>query len=200
MSTNQLTIALTGGIGAGKTTVASLFEKQGASIIDADAIAKNCVAPPSEILASVIHEFGNSLLQADGTLDRTALRNMIFNDALAKQRLEAILHPPIRAAIYTARQQAKGLYVILVIPLLTHKEQFPNVQRVLVVDCPETVQISRTSHRDACTAAEVQAIMQQQSSRDQRLAFADDIIMNDQDYAYLDQQVQDLHQQYLHLS
>jgi len=196
----MLVVALTGGIGSGKTTASQLFEKLGTPVIDADEIARLVVQPGQPALTEVIKQFGPSVLTAEGTLDRATLRQVIFNDAEKKRLLEAILHPRIREEMSRRLSKLSAPYCIVVIPLLVESNQMEIANRILVIDTPEALQLSRVTQRDHQTASEVSAIITAQATRDARLAVADDIILNDGDLKKLQQQVEFHHQKYRSLS
>jgi dephospho-CoA kinase len=174
-----LVIGLTGGIGSGKSAVADDFAALGIDVTDTDRLAHALTAPGQPGLRAILDAFGNTLLRVDGTLDRRKLRERVFADGHARARLEAILHPLIRAA--AAREVAgwHGPYGILVVPLLLERGGLADVvQRVLVVDCPEEEQVRRVMARNGLTEAEVRAIMATQLPRAARIAHADDILDN----------------------
>ena len=172
-------IALTGGIASGKTTVAHLFGELGIPVIDADEIAREVVAPGSRLLQQVFDEFGSQLRRPDGSLDRAALRRMIFSDAARRQRLEALLHPAINVRTEQLAAQAGGPYQIHVIPLLVETHIGAHFDRVLVVDCPQALQLTRLQARDGSDAEQARAMLGAQAGRAARLAIADDVIVND---------------------
>lgn len=191
-------VGLTGGIGSGKSTVADLFVARGAALVDTDAIAHELTGPHGAAMAAITEAFGPAVVDARGALDRAAMRRQVFADATARQRLEAILHPLIRAESDRRCQAARAPYVILAVPLLVESGSYrERVQRVLVVDCPEAVQVARVMARNGLGEAEVQAILAAQASRQQRLAVADDVVDNGGDAAALVPQVEHLHHQYL---
>ena len=193
-------LGLTGGIGSGKSAVAQCFAELGVHTIDADDAARWVVEPGEPALAKISEHFGQHVLQADGRLDRAALRALIFEQPQQRQWLEQLLHPIIRQRIVDNLATATSPYAILVSPLLIESQQYRLCQRVLVVDVPEALQVSRTVQRDGVPEAQVRAILAAQLSRLQRLEHADDVIANDQDLAHLQQQVEQLHQYYLELS
>lgn len=195
-----LRIALTGGIASGKSTVAQLFASLGIPIIDADQVAREVVAPGTLLLAQVFDHFGAQLRRADGSLDRAALRRLVFEDAGKRARLEALLHPAISERTERLAAQARGAYQIHVIPLLVETHAESHYDRVLLVDCPEAVQLARLQARDGCDAQQVRAMLASQASREARLAVADDVIVNDGLAADLAPKVTALHQQYLALA
>ena len=190
-------VALTGGIATGKTTVASLFATHGVPVIDTDVIAREVVEPGQPALAAVVDAFGKEVLAADGRLDRPRLRERIFGDAEARRRLEAILHPAIRAEMERQSRAAGGPYQVLVIPLLVEGGRRDHIDRVLVVDVPEATQIERLVRRDGVSRDQAEAALRAQASRDARLAFADDVIENTGDLAALETRVAKLHGDYL---
>jgi len=195
-------IALTGGIARGKSTVANLFAAHGVPLIDTDVIAREVVEPGQPALAAVAKAFGNDVLDADGRLDRRRLREVIFRDAAARARLEAILHPAIRAAMErqsVAAAQA-GPYQVLVIPLLAEGGRRDHVDRVLVVDTPETVQVERLMARDAVTREQAEASLRAQAQRATRLGIADDVVTNTGRVEDLREQVAALHERYVKLA
>ena len=197
----QLSIGLTGGIGCGKTTVANMFAALGASVVDTDLIAHSMTVPGGPAMAAIRAEFGEPYLAPDGALDRAAMRALVFSDRGAKLRLEAILHPLIRAAADAEAAAATGAYLIYVVPLLIESGSWRGrVARVLAIDCAESVQIARVMARNGLQEAQVRAIMATQVSRQERLAAADDIITNDDGIAALTPQVQALHGIYLAIS
>ncbi len=196
----MLRVGLTGGIACGKTTVSTLFGQYGAPIVDADVLAREAVLPGSAGLAEIVDRFGTGVLTAQGALDRLAMRQLIFSDHQAKQYLENILHPRIRQQMARAIQQFKSngyAYCISVIPLLFETSQQDTVDRVLVIDCEEAVQIARIMARDASTREEAEQILAVQIPRAQRMALADDLIENNQGPDQLEQRVADLHNLYL---
>ena len=196
-------IGLTGGIGSGKTTVATVFAEYGVTIIDSDAIAHSLTQPGGDAIEAIRSTFGDSYLSANGALDRARMRQLVFSDISAKQRLEAILHPLIRLQMLAQAEASSEIspYLLLVIPLLFETSNYlPLVRRTLAVDCAEDTQIARAMQRSGLTEQEVRAIMAQQISRSERLRVADDIIQNDAGLDTLRQQVADLHWRYIALS
>jgi len=193
-------VALTGGIASGKTAVANLFATHGVPVIDTDVIAREVVEPGQPALAAVVDAFGTGVLAADGRLDRPRLRERIFGDAEARRRLEAILHPAIRAEMERQSRAAGGSYQVLVIPLLVEGGRRDHIDRVLVVDVPEATQIERLVRRDGVSEDQAEAALRAQASRDARLAFADDVIENTGDMAALERRVAKLHGNYLRLA
>lgn len=196
----MLTVGLTGGIGCGKSAVAERLHAHGVPVIDADLITRGLVVSGAPALAEITQRFGLQVLQPDGTLDRQRLRAIIFTDARARQALEAILHPKVHAEIKRHLAQVTAPYAVVVIPLLVESNMTGLVDRVLVVDCDEDIQIMRVMARDHCTRDEVQAIIATQASRRARSAAATDVLENSGDLAILDQQIKRLHQRYLALA
>lgn len=198
----MLTIGLTGGIGSGKTTIANLFARLQVPIIDTDIIARAMVAPGTTGLNRIIQHFGPTLLNADDTLNRRQLRNIIFADKAEKLWLEQLLHPLIRTNLQQQIATLNTPYCILVIPLLLENKRAVTVDRILVIDAPVKVQIQRIQARDQITIAEAKKIINSQLSRKQRLAAADDILLNDSNRVenLLIKQVAKLHQFYLSLA
>lgn len=196
----MLIVGLTGGIGSGKTTAASFFAELGITVIDADHVAREVVRPGTLALQQIIKQFGSEILTSEGELNRSLLRELIFYDNDKRQWLENLLHPLIRMRMNELATQATSPYCILMIPLLLESKPNELVQRILVIDAPEALQVSRTQARDHVTAGQVISIMASQVTRNQRLAAADDIIVNDGDLAHLKSEVEKLHQFYLSLS
>lgn len=193
-------IGLTGGIGSGKTAVSDHFASLGITVVDADVASRVVVEPGRPALGQIRNHFGDNIVQADGTLDRAALRSAIFNNADERQWLEGLLHPLIRQEIIDGLQSAHSPYVILASPLLVESGQNQLTQRVLVVDVPEDTQVERTTARDGNSTEQVKAIMAAQATRQQRLECADDVIVNDGTLTALHTQVEALHQHYLQLA
>ncbi len=194
-------VGLTGGIGCGKTTVANMFAALGASLVDTDEIAHALSAPGGAAMPALIDEFGPAFATSDGALDRVRMRELVFSEPAAKQRLEAILHPRIRDAALAAAAIATGSYVIFVVPLLIESGTWrARVRRVLAIDCPEEVQVARVMARNGLTEEQVRAIMATQVTRAERLAAADDVIANDGEISTLQPQIARLHAQYLAFS
>jgi dephospho-CoA kinase len=193
----MLVIGLTGGIGSGKTTVANFFSALGVPLIDADVIARELVEPGSPVLNEIIDCFGADVLDTRGDLDRLRLRHRVFTDPAQRRRLEAILHPRIRAEIAQRVGRLDAPYCIVAIPLMVETAQADLVDRVLVVDCPPELQRERVARRDGWGEDEITGVMQAQATRAQRLAAADDVIVNDGDLETLRDRVTALHQDYL---
>jgi dephospho-CoA kinase len=193
-------IALTGGIASGKSTVARLFGALGVPVIDADQIAREVVAPGTPLLSQVFASFGAQLRRADGSLDRAALRRLVFAEASKREQLEALLHPAIAQRTELLSAAAGGPYQIHVIPLLVETASGSHYDRVLLVDCPEELQLARLQARDGCDTREARAMLASQASRQARLAAADDTILNDAAPSALTPKVAVLHQNYLALA
>lgn len=197
----RFSVGLTGGIGCGKTTVADMFGALGASLVDTDLIAHAMTAAHGPAMAPIIAAFGPEFAGPDGALDRARMRALVFSDAAAKATLEAILHPRIRDAALAAAAAATGPYVIFVVPLLIESGTWrERVDRVLVIDCPEEVQVARVMARNRLSEEQVRAIMATQASRAERLAAADDVIGNADGIAALEPQIARLHANYLAIS
>ena len=192
-------LGLTGGIGSGKSAAAQCFVDLGIHLVDADNAARWVVEPGRPALSQIAEHFGADVLQADGTLNRAALRELIFKDPQQRVWLEGLLHPLIREEIKQYLARAQSPYAILVSPLLLETSQHQMVQRILVIDVPEAVQIERTVLRDKTNEAQVRAILKAQASREERLRRADDVIVNDRDPAWLKSEVERLHHFYLTL-
>jgi dephospho-CoA kinase len=194
-------VGLTGGIGSGKSTVSDLFAELGTPVIDTDAIAHQLTAPGGAALEAIHALFGDRVMQADGTLDRAALRRRVFSDPAARHQLEAILHPCIRQKVEQTLATLTAPYVLIVIPLLVETGGYREVlNRILVVDCPEDVQIARVMARSGLTRDEATAILAAQAGRAERLAAADDVIVNTASPEALRTQVATLHRRYLAFS
>jgi dephospho-CoA kinase len=199
LSTKPWILGLTGGIGSGKSAVAQHFIDLGVHLVDADHAARWVVEPGKPALSTIVEHFGPAVLQADGQLDRTALRNRIFADAAERRWLEALLHPLIGQEIAQHLARAESPYAILVSPLLVESGQHKLAQRILVVDAPEQLQVQRTMASDQSSSEQVQAILKAQASREERLRHADDVLLNDQDLSWLQAEVERLHSFYLTL-
>ena len=204
-----LVIALTGGIGSGKSTVANVLAEFGAAVIDTDAIAHRLTAAGQSGARAIGEQFGTQYLAADGALDRSRMRELVFSDPHARKKLENLLHPMIRAEVESemnavvdaAANRAPAPYIVIVVPLLVETGAYRNLaRRVLVVDCDECQQVARVVERSGLTAEAVQAIMANQVSRTERLRRADDVVRNDGDLATLRSMVKALHRKYLDLA
>ncbi|PHS70855.1 MAG: dephospho-CoA kinase [Cycloclasticus sp.] len=196
----MLTIGLTGGIGSGKSTVTSLFKEQNIPVIDADEVAHNIVQPKQPALAEIRNTFGNRVITPDGSLDRDILREIVFRNKNEKLKLENILHPII---FKTMREQLNSInspYGILSIPLLFETNYQQEVDRVLVIDCPESVQKKRIKGRDSLDDEMINSIIKSQCSREYKVKFADDVLINNGSLKDLKTRVQQLHKFYLGMS
>jgi dephospho-CoA kinase len=199
--TRPLRIGLTGGIASGKSTVTQRFAELGVPVIDADVASRNVVQPGTLGLAQVVERFGTGVLHADGQLDRRVLRDLIFKDASLRRALDTILHPLIRAEMEREAAQAKAPYVVMAIPLLVEGGNAgKRLDRVLLVDADETLQIQRLQARDGTSQEQARAILSSQASRAARLAAADDVILNSGTVAELRQAVDRVHEKYLQLA
>ena len=196
-------IGLTGGIASGKSALEKAFAAHGIVVADADQLAREVVAPGEPALAAVVERFGRDVLQADGQLDRAALRVRVFGDPDQRRALEAILHPAIRARLEAICRAAPGPYAIATVPLLTEgggRAAYPWLHRILVVDTPAAVQKARLMQRDGIDATLADQMMAAQASRAERLALADDIVVNDGDLAHLQRAADQLHARYVALA
>ncbi|MCZ6664078.1 MAG: dephospho-CoA kinase [Gammaproteobacteria bacterium] len=194
-------VGVTGGIGSGKTTICDEFAGcHRRTVIDADIVAREVVEPGQTALAEIVDAFGADVLDATGRLDRAHLKRMIFADETRRNRLEHLLHPRIRARIESKVDAVDDDYCLLCIPLLAEGKAYELIDRILVVDCPESLQLARVQQRDDLTEQEVTAIMRTQASRKARLQIADDVILNDGDIAQLADRVEQLHHSYVKLS
>lgn len=195
-------VGLTGGIGSGKSTVADCFASLGVAVVDTDVIAHELTGANGAAMQDIRAAFGESVLLSDGGLDRAAMRRLVFSDASAKSRLEAIIHPLIRRESEVRCWSAAGApYVVLVVPLLIESDAYrERVDRILVVDCDEELQIARVAARSGLSDQEVRAIIATQASREQRLLAADDVLFNTAGRESLNDQVIALHQRYLKLT
>lgn len=196
-------IGLTGGIASGKSALERAFAAHGIVVADADLLAREVVQPGEPALAAVVERFGRDVLRADGQLDRAGLRARIFDNEEERRALEAILHPAIRSRLQAICRQAASPYAIAVIPLLTEgggRASYPWLHRILVVDTPAAVQKTRLMQRDGIDAALADRMMAAQATRADRLALADDIVVNDGDLHHLQHAADTLHHRYLALA
>lgn len=196
----MLKIGLTGGIGSGKTTVADRFKDYGIPVIDADRVAHALVAPGQPALVKIAETFGSDLLDADGSLNRPKMRELIFNSSALRDKLEAILHPRIFEEIDRQLKGVEAPYVIISIPLLLETGAQSFVDRILVVDCPVELQYERVAARDKLNREQIARILESQVSREMRVNAADEIIVNDSNLTSLAGQVKKIHAFYLTLS
>ncbi len=195
----MLIIGLTGGIGSGKSTVATLFEKKGITVIDADQLARDLTLPGKPALKKIVENFGTDMLLANHTLDRSKLRKLIFKDDHKRIWLEQLLHPLIREELGQQINNAHSPYCIVMIPLLIETAPNPLINRILVVDAKKEVQLERAATRDKQTGSEIYAILSKQATRAQRLKAADDVISNMGSLEDLQGQVDALHKYYMSL-
>jgi dephospho-CoA kinase len=192
-------VILTGGIGSGKTAVSDLLQAHGAAVVDTDVIARALTAPGGAAMPELIARFGADIAAADGSLDRARMRAVVFEDPSARKALEEVLHPRIRAEAWRQVAAASAPYVVLVVPLLVETgDTYRSIaDRILVVDCPEEVQIERTMRRSGLSRPQVESILAAQATRAQRVALADDTVLNDDGLDALAAQVARLHEQYV---
>lgn len=197
---NILRIGLTGGIASGKSTVADFFAALGVPVIDTDVIAREIVKPGEPALDEIRFAFGDDVINADGSLDRTQLRKIVFADDALRARLESILHPRIRDVALQQASLAAGPYVIIVVPLLFESPMKDAMNRILVVDCDEETQLQRLTTRDQESEEQARRIIAAQASRAERLSIADDVITNENNLADTRSAVRSLHEYYLSLA
>ncbi|HEY6516478.1 MAG TPA: dephospho-CoA kinase [Steroidobacteraceae bacterium] len=193
-------VGMTGGIASGKSTVAKFFAALGVPIIDTDQVARDVVEPGQPPLERLVERFGRTILTPDGHLDRPKLREIVFSDPKARADLEALTHPAIGTAVEAWSAAAGGPYQILILPLLVEKNLAAHVDRVLVVDCNEELQIRRLQARDGSSVEQARAILNAQTSRTARLKSAHDVIQNEGDLSSVRDQVSALHTRYLELA
>lgn len=200
----MLRIGITGGIGSGKSLVADQFVALGAALVDTDRIAHALTAPGGAAIDAIRSHFGEGMIAADGSMDRAAMRALVFAHPEKRQQLQGILHPMIQQQVQDAlhhleREQPAPPHVLVAVPLLVESIHYwrPRLDRILVVDCPEELQVQRVMARSKLTADEVRAIMATQATRAQRLAVADDVVDNGGSVSHTATQVATLHQQYL---
>ncbi len=196
----MFTVALTGGIGSGKSVVADLFAKLGVPVIDTDIIARELVKPGKPALADITQSFGRDVITKKGELDRVKLARLTFSNGRLRKQLEDILHPRIHTEIRLQLQKLDSSYAIIVIPLLVETGQVAAYNRVLVVDCDEATQMSRVIQRDHRSEEQIKAIMEAQAKRPERVSWADDIIENNGTLQELEQKVAELHNVYLKMA
>jgi dephospho-CoA kinase len=196
----KFVVGLTGGIGSGKSTVAEMFAALGVNVVDADTLAREVVEPDQPALRSIAAHFGANILQTDGSLDRAALRKIIFSKREHKDWLESLLHPLINNLLLTRIKESRSAYCILESPLLLETEQHKLVNRVLVIDVQEETQLSRAALRDDSDETVIRNIIESQISRKERIQIADDIIDNEQSLGQLQSKVEALHKHYLILA
>jgi len=195
-----LRVAITGGIGSGKSTVSSIFQSIGVPVIDTDNISRTLVKSGEPCLDAIIDEFGEDLLVSTGEIDRHKLRTIIFNDSEAKKKLEDILHTEIYQEIERLASNIDHPYCLVAVPLLVETQATEKFDRILLVDVPEEIQLTRASKRDKASKKSISDIINTQASRAQRLKYADDIIDNNVNIEELKGAVVKLHDQYLKLA
>lgn len=197
---NKFIVGLTGGIGSGKTAASDYFAKLGITIVDADVVARQVVEPGQPALNDIRAHFGDAVINTDGTLNRRTLRDIVFSDEQSRKKLESITHPAIATKIRQQLSTANSPYAILVSPLLLETSQHQMVNRILLIDVPEDLQIERTSRRDEVAQAQVKSIIAAQMPASEKRAKADDIVVNDKAVIDLQQAIDQLHIQYLDLA
>lgn len=193
----RFTVGLTGGIASGKSLVSDRLASLGAAVVDTDVISREQTAAGMPAVAEIGRQLGANLIQSDGTLDRVRLRKQIFSDADARKRLEAILHPRIRGAAWERAGTTAGSYLVMVVPLLVETGFTDGIDRILVIDAPEQVQIERLMNRDGATHSEALRALASQAERDQRRAIANDVILNGGSRRKLRLKVDEMHRFYL---
>lgn len=196
----MLRVGLTGGIGSGKSTVAALFARHGVSIIDTDEIARALAAPGEPAHREIVSAFGREVLGATGEIDRARLRKIVFGDADERRRLEAILHPRIRAEVTARITASRAAYCIVVAPLLIEANFTDLVDRILVIDADDSLRLERTKARSGLSETEIQSIMSSQLGRQERLRQANNVITNNSDIAHLEREVTRLHSKYAEMN
>lgn len=200
MGAASLKVGLTGGIGSGKTTVTDMFAELSVPIIDADRISRECVKKGEPAYDKIIVSFGENVIDESGELRRDYLRNLVFNNENLKKQLESIIHPVVRNRIREFVEKVNHPYCIISIPLLFESGLQKTVDRILVVDAPEDLQVSRACTRDSASPEDIMKIIRSQVDRKERLRRADDIILNDRDMNFLKAQVADLNEKYMNLA
>ena len=196
---DRLIVGLTGGIGSGKTLVSDTFATLGAHVIDTDVISRELTNHDPSTIKEIQRALGEEILE-DGLINRSILRDLVFNDISAKEKLEKILHPKIRDMVVLALKDHIDSYAVVVIPLLTEKGAYSFINRILVVDCDEQLQIERVSQRSNLNKDMIMKIIDTQASREERKLIADDMITNNADKQSLIEQVKELHRMYLEIS
>ncbi|MGD2140014.1 MAG: dephospho-CoA kinase [Burkholderiales bacterium] len=193
-------VALTGGIGSGKTTISDLFAEFGVEIIDTDEIARALTGKAQPAVRDIADKFGPEIIDSDGSLNRDRMRELVFSDPQARETLQNILHPLIRAEVQRRLAASTAPYALVVVPLLVESRGYGFANRIVVVDCSEEQQIERVAHRSGLQQEQIREIIASQASRSERLAVANDVIHNDGAISALRSQVQKLHQHYLSLA
>lgn len=197
--TLPLTIGLTGGIGSGKSAVSQLFTDLGVPVIDTDLLSRELVQQGSSTLSKIKDYFGDTIIFKSGELNRKKLREIIFKDKAKKLWLEELLHPQIKQLLLEQLKNYNETYVVVVVPLLLEGDNYNFIDRVLVVDCSESLQLTRAIARDRSSSDEIEKIIASQMPRANRLALADDIIVNESSLELLKEQVLELHEKYQHI-
>lgn len=196
----RICIGITGGIGSGKTSATNIFQSLGVPVIDADVISRNLVKDGQPALKEIVDEFGKNILDNEGELRRDVMRERVFNDADARARLESIIHPKVSTEIRKQLDEVDYPYCIISSPLLLEAQSDLPVNRILVIDTHEENQLERASKRDGTSKEAIRKILASQASRKERMDKADDVIVNNSDLDYLENQVNELHHHYLKLS
>ena len=196
----MMVIGLTGGIGSGKSTAANIFAGLGVCVVDTDQIARDIVMPGQPALNEIVEAFGKDLLNPDESLNRSKLKQIIFNNNESRKKLESILHPRIKKHMQQMTSQCRTAYCVAIIPLLVEQNWQDMVDRVLLIDTPQKLQIKRVRERDNLDDKMILSIIGSQANRDAKIAASDDIVVNDQDTENLKRQLTDLHQRYLLLA
>jgi len=196
----MMVIGLTGGIGSGKSAAAKFFEEMGICVVDTDKIAREIVAPGQPALKEIEKVFGKEILNPDRSLNRSRLKQIIFGDSESRIKLESILHPPIKEKMLQLVTQCQTPYCVVIIPLLVEQNWQNMVDRVLMIDTPQSLQLKRVRERDKLDDKMILSIIGSQASRSAKIAASDDVVMNDQDLDNLKRQLSDLHQRYLLLA
>ncbi|MDC1436082.1 dephospho-CoA kinase [Gammaproteobacteria bacterium] len=194
--TSPLTIGLTGGIGSGKSAVSQIFTDLGVTVIDTDLLSRELVKQGSPLLNKIKQYFGNEIISKSGELDRKQLRQLVFKDKAKKQWLEKLLHPEIKYLLLEQLKKISEIYVVVVVPLLLENNNYAFINRILVVDCSEALQLSRAITRDQSSSDEIKKIIASQMPRSKRLMLADDIIVNEGTLESLEEKVLELHEKY----
>jgi dephospho-CoA kinase len=197
---SHFVVGVSGGIGSGKTTVTNIFSRLGVEVVDADVIAREVVSVGTPGLNAIVKKFGQQIVSESGELNRSSLRQLVFSQPELKEWLNRLLHPLIREQMQQQTQSAKSVYCILSVPLLVENNLIKSVDRVLIVDVSEATQLQRTIRRDNSNEQQISAIMRAQASREQRLAVADDVVLNEGSPIELLEKVTELHQFYLKLA
>lgn len=200
IKSNALRVGITGGIGSGKSAVTQMLEKRGIVVVDADVIARIVVEPGTKALSTIAEHFGHSILRPGGTLDRAALRSKVFQDGTERKWLENLLHPLIRTKIIEQLEASESPYSVLSSPLLLETGQNTLVDKVLLIEASEALQIARTQKRDRIDANAVGAIIASQWPRARRQTLADFIITNEGTWNELEDAVEKMHQRFIGLA